>query len=284
MIKTMRRWQPVLGCAAAGVAVVAGVSGAVATADPVVPSPVTPGYPPVTVTQTVTVAPPAVGAAAPAPATAPGAVSAPGPVGAPGPVRAPGPGVPATASAPSTLVPASSGTLRDFFAEHAVQLDPQQPTAFTALNITLPMPAGWTHVPDPNVPDAFAVIADRHSGSLYAPNAQLVVYRLVGQFDPKEAISHGYVDSQRQMAWQTTNASLADFYGFPSSVIEGTYRDGDMTLNTSRRHVIVPVDGSAYLVTLTVTTGAGRAIGTAPATDGIISGFRVALPTAPPLP
>ena len=85
---------------------------------------------------------------------------------------------------------------------------------------------GWTQVPDPNVPDAFAVIADRQGSSLYSSNAQVVVYKLVGDFDPREAISHGYVDSQKLLAWQPTDASLADFGGFPSSIVEGTYRDG----------------------------------------------------------
>src|SRR5436853_250179 len=85
--------------------------------------------------------------------------------------------------------------------------------------------------PAPDVPDAFAVIADRQGSSIYSSNAQVVVYRLVGNFDPKEAITHGYVDSQKLLAWQTTNASMADFGGFPSTIIEGTFRDGDMTLN-----------------------------------------------------
>ena len=109
-------------------------------------------------------------------------------------------------------------------------------------------------MPDPNVPDAFAVIADRLGSSLYTSNAQVVVYKLVGNFDPTEAITHGFVDSQQLLAWQTTNASLADFGGFPSSIIEGTYRENDMTLNTSRRHVIATSGRDKYLVSLSVTT------------------------------
>ncbi len=97
-------------------------------------------------------------------------------------------------------------------------------------------------MPDPNVPDAFAVIADRVGGNgLYSSNAQVVVYKLVGDFDPKEAISHGFIDSQQLPAWRATDGSLADFGGMPSSVIEGTYRENNMTLNTSRRHVIATV-------------------------------------------
>lgn len=273
MTNTAHRWRLLFGCAAVMAAGLAGMP-AVA-ADPLVPAQPNPYSPPAQ-----PAAAPVTGPLAAAPRPAAPAPALPAPAGIPAAPAAVAPPAP-----PNGLVPATSGTLRDYFAAKKVQLEPQQPAGFNAFNITLPMPAGWSHVPDPNVPDAFAVIADRRSGSLYTPNAQVVVYRLGGQFDPKEAITHGFVDSQTLMAWQTTNASLDDFNGFPSSIIEGTYRDADMTLNTSRRHVIVPADDAAYLVSLTVTTGAGRAIGTAPATDGIINGFRVERPgTNPPPP
>ena len=237
------RGRPLLaGCAAVGVAAVLGVSGAVAAAEPVLPAPPTPGYTP--------------GAPVPQAATLPGVVALPS--------------------------AAASGTLRDYFAEKNVQLEPAQAADFTALNITLPIPARWTRVPDPNVPDAFAVIADRQSGSLYPPNAQLVVYRLVGSFDPGEAIRHGYVNSQQLTGWRTTSESLADFGGFPSSIIEGTYRQNDMTLTTSQRHVIATTGADSYLVTLTVTVGAGQSTRSRAATSAIINGFRVAEPTTAP--
>ncbi len=137
-------------------------------------------------------------------------------------------------------------------------------------------------MPDPNVPDAFAVIADRVGGNgLYSSNAQLVVYKLVGQFDPKEAISHGFVDSQQLPAWRTTDGSLADFGGMPSSVIEGTYRENAMTLNTSRRHLIASAGPDNYLLTLSVTTSVDQVVAAADATDAIVQGFRVSLPAPP---
>ncbi|MEB4209274.1 LpqN/LpqT family lipoprotein [Mycobacterium sp. 94-17] len=197
---------------------------------------------------------------------------------------------PATAAAPATAapaavtpaapVPATSGTIRDFLQSKGVRLEAQKPQGFKALDITLPVPARWTQVPDPNVPDAFAVIADRNGSSIYSSNAQVVVYKLVGAFDPKEAITHGYVDSQKQLAWQTTNAAMSDFGGFPSSIIEGTYRDGDLTLNTSRRQVIASSGPDKYLVSLSVTTDRAVAVADAPATDAIVNGFRVSAPGA----
>jgi hypothetical protein len=128
------------------------------------------------------------------------------------------------------------------------------------------------------------VIADRVGGNgLYSTNAQVKVYKLVGDFDPKEAISHGFVDSQVLPAWRATDGSLADFGGFPSSVIEGTYRENSMTLNTSRRNVIATVGPDKYLVSLAVTTSVDQVVAAADATDAIVNGFKVSLP-GPPTP
>jgi hypothetical protein len=143
----------------------------------------------------------------------------------------------------------------------------------------LPMPKGWVQVPDPNVPDAFAVIADRVGGNgLYTSNAQVVIYKLVGEFDPREAISHGFVDSQQLPAWRTTRGSLTEIGGMPSSTIEGTYRENAMTLNTSRRNTIAINGPDRYLVSLAVTTSVDQVVAAADATDAIVRGFRVSFP------
>lgn len=253
-----------------------GLAGTTATAEPGVPAPA-----PATVTQTVTVQ-----AGAPAAAAA-----TPGQLLAASPVAGTTPGLtvaqPVVPAAPvSTIVPAASGTLSDFFKSKNVAMEPQRAADFKALNIVLPMPTGWSQVPDPNVPDAFAVIADRLGGDgLYTSNAAVQVYKLVGDFDPKEAISHGLVDTQQLPAWRPTDGSLADFGGMPSALIEGTYRQNNMTLNTSRRHTIATSGPDRYLVSLSVTTSAQVSVATGSATDAIVTGFRVSSPDAtPPAP
>jgi hypothetical protein len=279
MKQTARSWRVTVAGLAVGAAGVLGLASPAASADPVLPP--RPGPAPIP---------------APAPQAAPGALGNPMPglapqAAAPGPAVAPAAAAPPPAPAaavPPALMPAAAGTLRDFFNGKGVKMEPQKAAGFNALDLVLPMPQGWTQVPDPNVPDAFAVIANRRSPSLYAPNAQLVVYRLVGDFDPHEAITHGYIDSQQLPAWRNTNASLADYNGCASSIIEGTYRQNEMTLNTSRRHVIVASGPDRYLVSLAVTTEAGGGVGEAQATDGIINGFRAGAPgsnqPAPPPP
>ena len=265
MNRIARNWRVLVGGVAAGSVAILGFTGASASADPVPPAPPAPAVATATatVTQTVTVAPQAASTAAAPSAATPAAA----------PVQAP---VPA-------LAPATSGTLAEYLKEKGVVLEPQKAAGFTALNIVLPIPTGWRIIPDPNVPNAFSVIADRQGGDgLYTSNAQLMVSKLIGDFDPREAISHGYIENQKLLAWQSTSASMADFGGFPSSLIEGTYRDTDMTLNTSRRQVIAQSGSDRFLVTLSVTTAANQAVAAAAATDGITKGFKVAAPDATP--
>ena len=285
MNRIARNWRVLVGGVAAGSVAVLGFTGASASADPVPPAPPAPAVATATatVTQTVTVAPQAADAAATPSAAAPAAVAA---------TPATPPTVVAAAAQPAaapvqtpvpTLAPATSGTLAEYLKEKGVVLEPQKAAGFTALNIVLPIPTGWRIIPDPNVPNAFSVIADRQGGDgLYTSNAQLMVSKLIGDFDPREAISHGYIENQKLLAWQSTSASMADFGGFPSSLIEGTYRDADMTLNTSRRQVIAQSGSDRFLVTLSVTTAANQAVAAAAATDGITKGFKVAAPDATP--
>lgn len=277
MIEIARRWRVLAVGLAAGMAGVIGVAGPTASAEPLLPAPPAPG--PANVSQTMTVAATPAGVAGP---LAPG-VAVPGVAASAIPAAAPVPGAPA-------IVPATSGTIADYLNSKGVKLEPQVSHNFTALSIVLPMPQGWSTVPDPNVPDAFAVIADRSSADLYTPNAQVVVYKLVGNFDPVEAISHGYIDSLQQMGWQTTDMAMGDFNGFPSSFIEGSYRADSQTLNTSRRHIIATVGPDRYLVSLSVNSGAASqgVSAAADATDAIVSGFKVSAPgagvPAPPAP
>lgn len=275
LIKT-RSWQLVAGGLAAGFAGVVGLGGTIAYAEPAVPQPV-----PAPVTVATAPAATADSLLGPAPAASAQSGTLPGTVPAAVAPSLPAAALPVATPVPA-LVPATSGTLVDFLKGKGVTLEPQTPRDFRALNITLPVPGGWTQVPDPNVPDAFVVIADRQGGDgLYTSNAQVVVYKLVGgDFDANEAITHGFIDSTLQPNWQSTDASLTPFGGFPSSKIEGMFRQNDMMLNTSKRHVIATAGPDKYLVSLSVTTAANQAVAAADATDAIVNGFRVANPAA----
>ncbi|MEE9243802.1 MAG: LpqN/LpqT family lipoprotein, partial [Mycobacterium sp.] len=269
MSEIARHWRILAGGTAVGAASVVCFAGLTAAAQPATPQPPLPGP----VTHAVPAAPnaavPQTAAVAPTAAPQQGVTAAQQPaVSAPPPV---------------TITPATSETIAEYFAEAGVTLEPQSNRDFRALKIVLPMPPGWAHIPDPNVPDAFVVIADRVGGNgLHSSNAQVVIYKLIGEFDPNEAISHGFVESQQLPAWRSTKASLASYGGMPSSLIEGTYRENAMTLNTSRRQVIAASGPDKYLVSLAVTTSIDQVVPAAGATEAIVNGFRVSAPAAAP--
>jgi hypothetical protein len=115
-----------------------------------------------------------------------------------------------------------------------------------------------------------------------------VVYKLVGNFDPVEAASHGFVDTQQLQNWRPTDMAMGDFNGFPSAFIEGSYLSGSQVLNTSRRHILATAGPDHYLVSLSVNSSAANqgVSAAADAADAIVSGFKVSAPApaAPPVP
>jgi hypothetical protein len=277
MTTTARRSRTLatgVATAVVGVLSLAGTPASAQPAQPTVPQPGPAAISQAAATPNAALTPAAPNAALTVPAQ-PNAALTPATPGAP----AAAPTAPA-APAAVPITPTTTGTMTEYFRDKGVVLEPQNSRDFRALNIVLPMPAGWAHVPDPNVPDAFAVIADRVGGNgLYSSNAQVVVYKLVGQFDPREAISHGFVDSQQLPAWRSTNGSMGEVGGMPMSTIDGTYRENAMTLDTSRRNIIATSGPDKYLVSLAVTTSVDQVVAAADATDAIIRGFKVSAPT-----
>ena len=75
------------------------------------------------------------------------------------------------------------------------------------------------------------------------------------------------------------NASLDDFKGFPSSMIEGSYDLNGKRMHSYNRIVIAtgsPPANKRYLVQFTVTGYADKAQAEAPDIEAVISGFNVA--------
>ena len=188
------------------------------------------------------------------------------------------------AAAP-TITPATSGTIAEFLAEKGVKLEPQASRDFKALNIVLPMPQGWAQVPDPNVPDAFAVIADRVGGNgLYSTNAQVVVYKLVaasstqGGHQPRlhRQPAAARMAGHRRVVRRLRRHAVVDHRGHVPRKLHDPQH--------VPRHVLATSGPDKYLVSLSVTTSVDQVVAAADATDAIIRGFRVSSPTPPAPP
>ena len=225
MSNNARSWRVVAGGVAAGIAGVLGFAGNTASAEPAQPAP--PAPVPVTVTQTVTVAPTA--AAATAVAATP---AAPGPA-------APGPEVPTTVVAQPALRHPPRHPHRRRRPPHSCRpVRERSPTSSTR------RASHWNHRIRGTSGRSTSRCRCRPAGArcptrtcrtrsrcsptgpvetgLYTSNAQLVATSGGGRLRPAGKPSHTATSTAQQLAnWQSTDASLAEFGGFPSSVYRG---------------------------------------------------------------
>ena len=152
---------------------------------------------------------------------------------------------------------------------------PVAPDTLTDLTVSIPTPPGWQKADKPNIPPTTEAIA---KGDGF-PNAMLVVFKLGGEFDAADLIKHGNDDARLAQNFKQLESSTADFHGFPSSMIEGSYNLGDQRLHTINRMVIATGSGpdpNRYLVQLAVTSLADNAVADAVDVEAILHGFTVA--------
>lgn len=146
----------------------------------------------------------------------------------------------------------------------------------TDLTVTLPRLPGWTRYSNSNFSPGTEVIAKNNT----YPTAMVMVFRLNGNFDVREALRHASADAEISQNFKKLNASDADFDGFPSSMIEGSYDLNGKRLHTYNR-VVIPVTPAPrfqrYLVQFTVTTLADQAAPQSGDVEAVIKGFTVAV-------
>ncbi|WP_308161891.1 LpqN/LpqT family lipoprotein [Mycolicibacterium goodii] len=160
--------------------------------------------------------------------------------------------------------------------ENGIVGEPVAPEKIPDLTVGIPTPPGWHPYNNPNLAPFTRMIA---KGDTY-PTAMLLAFKLYGDFDVAAALrDHGYADAQLSENFKQLNASLDDWRGFPSAMIEGSYDLNGRRMQSYNR-VVIPTTEQAppqrYLIQLTVTTFAEQAQAQAPDIEAIISGFTVA--------
>lgn len=149
------------------------------------------------------------------------------------------------------------------------------PDKLTDLTVSIPIPPGWEKADKPNMPPTTETIAK--GGKL--PTAMLLVFKLSGDFDAAEVVKHGNADAALAENFKLLDQSAANFNGFPSSMIEGSYDLKGQRMHTYNRVVIATGPAPArqrYLVQLSVTSLAEQAAPDAADIQAIIHGFKVA--------
>ena len=149
------------------------------------------------------------------------------------------------------------------------------PEGLADLTVSIPTPPGWSRFTNPNISPETVILSE---GAKY-PTARLVVFKLIGDFDPAQVVKRGNDDAQLFDNFKLLDQSTADFHGFPSSMIQGSY-DLEGTRLHSWNRIVIPTGSppakQRYLVQLTLTSMADQAAAQAPGIEAIIRGFVVA--------
>jgi hypothetical protein len=153
--------------------------------------------------------------------------------------------------------------------------EPVAPDKLTDLTVSIPIPSGWAKVEKPNIPPTTETIA---KGGNF-PTAMLMVFKLNGDFDAADVVKHGNADATLAENFKLLDQSGANFNGFPSSMIEGSYDLKGERMHTYNR-IVIPTGAAParqrYLVQLAVTSLAEQAAPDASDIQAIIHGFTVA--------
>ncbi|ULN40604.1 LpqN/LpqT family lipoprotein [Mycolicibacterium crocinum] len=183
---------------------------------------------------------------------------------------------PATTTASSPTTSAKPQPIAEYLYGAGVMGEQIPLDKLTDISVTLPRPPGWTKYNNSNFSPGTEVIAKNNT----YPTAMVIVFKLTGNFDVGEALKHASVDAEMSQNFTKLNASTADFNGFPSSMIEGSYDLNGKRLHSYNR-VVIPVTPAPafqrYLVQLTVTTLADQAAAASDDVEAIIKGFSVTL-------
>ncbi|GLE54461.1 LpqN/LpqT family lipoprotein [Mycobacterium montefiorense] len=150
------------------------------------------------------------------------------------------------------------------------------PSSLTDLKVSIPTPSGWAPFTNPHIAPQTLILA---KGGKY-PTARLVVFKLIGDFDPAQVIKHGNDDAQLFQNFKQLDSSMTPFNGFPSSMIQGSYNSDDGTRLHSWNRIVLPTGSppakQRYFVQLTITGLADQAAAQSTDIDAIIHGFVVA--------
>ncbi|MFF2555809.1 LpqN/LpqT family lipoprotein [Nocardia sp. NPDC058058] len=161
-------------------------------------------------------------------------------------------------------------TIAEYLAAAEIEIAPVQPGEAGTPRVELPLAASWQAVDAAMFPGAYGVYT-RPPENGWADNVVLLVGRLSKPSNPAELLESAFADARQLPDWRELGAEIADYQGFPSAAVSGTYSVDALILWVHTRYVIVPVGNYEYLVQLTVTARAdGDGI-----EDGLLDALRI---------
>ncbi|WP_307787171.1 LpqN/LpqT family lipoprotein [Mycolicibacterium mengxianglii] len=184
---------------------------------------------------------------------------------------------PTAATPPPATTAETPVPFYDYLEGVGVTGEPVAVGALKDVTVTLPVPAGWAKVNDPQLRDV-ELLRPKGSQDHY-PNVMVMAFKLWGGFDVNAAITHANADAMMSPRFTKLGESFTDFKGFPSAMIEGSYDGPDGRRVHTYNRVVIPVTSTfdRYLIQFTASTLADQAVAQSDPIEASIRGFAVAV-------
>ncbi|WP_246541125.1 LpqN/LpqT family lipoprotein [Mycobacterium spongiae] len=160
----------------------------------------------------------------------------------------------ALASPPlGTLVEAPPpATIDAYIKANNIRATTVTPSTPGAPKIILPVPPGWTRMPEGPGDKYFGVVFDTPTNPEDAPRFIVTVKKLVGDVDTEKVLALAAGSAEELSGYAGDPPVQAELSGFPGARLAGTYMKKDVPRMVMRYVVVIPAANGTYLMRISV--------------------------------
>ena len=148
----------------------------------------------------------------------------------------------------SSEAPRPINTIDDYLKANGIQSVAVAPTTPGAPHIELPVPPGWTRMPEGAGGNYFAVVLDTPAKPDDAPRFVVTVDKLVGNVDTEKVLALAAGAAQQLPGYRGDPPVRAPLSDFPGARFVGHYTKGDQPRMIAQYVVVIPGADGTYLM------------------------------------
>jgi Probable lipoprotein LpqN/TIR domain len=156
----------------------------------------------------------------------------------------------ATTSAPSTSEPPSgpNETIADYLKNNNIQAATVTPGTPGAPTIDLPVPEGWTQIPEDGDAQYFGIVFNTPSNPDDPPKITATVEKLTGNVDTDKLLAAAPGEVKNLPGFDGGDAIRATLSGFPASRLNGLYTKNGVPRMVAQNTVVIQGKDGIYLL------------------------------------
>jgi hypothetical protein len=168
----------------------------------------------------------------------------------------------------SSEAPRPITTIDDYIKANHIQATPVTPSTPGAPKIDLPVPPGWTRMPDDVAGNYFGVVFDTPTVRDDPPRIIVTVERLQGDVDAAKLLDLAAGAAGQLSGYAGDPPVRAALSDFPGARFSGTYTKGGASRVVAQYVVVIPGTDGTYLMRIS-------ADGPAPDADAVVAAAKV---------